>query len=76
MPLPKTESPGRLLTDLASRGIRMTGQRRIIVGIIETADRHLDAAQILRKAQKIDPGINRCDRLSDTLTPEATRISG
>jgi Fur family ferric uptake transcriptional regulator len=37
----------------------MTGQRRIIVGIIETADRHLDAAQILRKAQKIDPGINR-----------------
>ena len=59
MPLPKTETPGRLLTDLASRGIRMTGQRRIIVGIIETADRHLDAAQILRKAQKIDPGINR-----------------
>ena len=59
MPLPKTESPGRLLNDLSSRGIRLTGQRRIIVGIIETADRHLDAAQILRRAQKIDPRINR-----------------
>ena len=59
MPLPQTESPGRLLTALASRGIRLTNQRRIIVGIIETADRHLDAAQILRKAQKLDSGVNR-----------------
>jgi Fur family ferric uptake transcriptional regulator len=59
MPLPQTESPGRLLTLLASRGIRLTNQRRIIVGIIETADRHLDAAQILRKAQKLDAGVNR-----------------
>ena len=59
MPLPKTEFPGRLITVLSSRGLRMTGQRRIIIGIIETADRHLDASQILRKAQKIDSGINK-----------------
>ena len=59
MPLPQTEAPGRLLTMLASRGIRITNQRRIIVGIIEMADRHLDAAQILRKAKKLDHGVDR-----------------
>jgi Fur family ferric uptake transcriptional regulator len=59
MPLPQTESPGRLLTLLAARGLRLTSQRRIIVGIIETADRHLDATMILRKAQKLDSGVNR-----------------
>ena len=59
MPLPQTEAPGRLLTMLASRGIRITNQRRIIVGIIEMADRHLDAAQILRKAKKLDHRVDR-----------------
>jgi len=41
---------------LASRGIRITNQRRIIVGIIEMADRHLDATQhfcrIMRELQR------------------------
>ena len=59
MPLPQTASPGRLLTMLASRGIRITNQRRVIVGIIEMADRHLDAAQILRKAQRLDHRVDR-----------------
>ena len=59
MPLPQTEAPGRLLTMLASRGIRITNQRRVIVGIIEMADRHLDAAQILRKAQRLDHRVDR-----------------
>ena len=59
MPLPQTETPGALQTALLSRGIRMTRQRRIILEIIETAKQHLDAAQILRKAAKIDPDINR-----------------
>jgi Fur family transcriptional regulator, ferric uptake regulator len=59
MPLPETASPGRLQSMLASRGLRMTTQRRIIVGIIETANRHLDAAQILRRAQRLDAQINR-----------------
>ena len=36
---PETESPRRI-----------TNQRRIIVGIIETANRHLDAAQILSES--------------------------
>ena len=44
---------------LASRGIRITNQRRVIVGIIEMADRHLDAAQILRKARRLDHRVDR-----------------
>jgi Fur family transcriptional regulator, ferric uptake regulator len=37
----------------------MTRQRRAILGIIETASHHLDAAQILRKAQKQEPEVDR-----------------
>lgn len=59
MPLPQTEMPGRLLEELNARGIRVTRQRRAILGIIETANRHLNASQILRKAKRHDPAINR-----------------
>ena len=59
MPLPQTEQPGRLQAELVSRGIRMTRQRRTILSIVETARQHLDAGQILRKARKIDPEIDR-----------------
>jgi len=37
----------------------MTRQRRVILEIIETATQHLDAAQILRKAVRVDANINR-----------------
>lgn len=59
MPLPQTEIPGRLQAQLSERGIRLTGQRRAILGVIETAEKHLDASQILRKARKIDPSVDR-----------------
>jgi Fur family transcriptional regulator, ferric uptake regulator len=59
MPLPQTEIPGRLQALLAERGIRMTGQRRAILSVIETANKHLDANQILRKSQKLDPSVDR-----------------
>ncbi len=59
MPMPKTEAPGSLQAELMSRGVRMTRQRRVILNIIETAKKHLDAGQILRKAQKVDDSINR-----------------
>ncbi|HYM75625.1 MAG TPA: transcriptional repressor [Candidatus Dormibacteraeota bacterium] len=59
MPLPETEIPGRLQALLAQRGIRMTGPRRAILNVIETANKHLDASQILRKAQKSDPSVDR-----------------
>jgi Fe2+ or Zn2+ uptake regulation protein len=59
MPLPKTEVPGRLQAHFAERGIRMTEQRRAILSVMETASKHLDAAQILRKAQRIDASVDR-----------------
>jgi Fur family ferric uptake transcriptional regulator len=59
MPLPQTEMPGHLQSKLAQRGIRMTQQRRAILSVIETAKKHLDASQILRKAQKADPLVDR-----------------
>ena len=59
MPLPETEIPGRLQALLAQRGIRMTGPRRAILNVIETANKHLDASQILRMAQKSDPSVDR-----------------
>jgi Fur family ferric uptake transcriptional regulator len=59
MPLPRTEVPGHLQGLLAERGIRMTQQRRAILSVIETAKKHLDASQILRKAQRIDASVDR-----------------
>lgn len=59
MPLPQTEAAGRLQAELTARGVRMTRQRRTILAIIETAKQHLDASQILRRAQKADSGIDR-----------------
>ncbi len=40
MPMPKTEAPGRLQAELMARGVRMTRQRRTILGVIETAKTH------------------------------------
>ena len=59
MPLPETEQSSRLQVELMSRGMRMTRQRRTILSVVETAQQHLDASQLLRKARKIDPGIDR-----------------
>ena len=59
MPLPQTEAPGSLQAELTTRGVRMTRQRRVILGIVETASTHLDAMQILDHAQSLDPKIDR-----------------
>ena len=48
-----------LVEGLASRGIRMTSQRRALVETIQSAERHLDAASLLEQARKRDPRINR-----------------
>jgi Fur family transcriptional regulator, ferric uptake regulator len=59
MPLPQTEMPGRLQAQFAEHGIRMTHQRRAILSVMETASKHLDASQILRKARKLDASVDR-----------------
>jgi Fur family transcriptional regulator, ferric uptake regulator len=59
LPFPQTEAPGRLQAELMSRGLRMTRQRRTILSVVETAKQHLDASQILRRARKLDPQVDR-----------------
>jgi Fur family ferric uptake transcriptional regulator len=53
------EPPGRLQQELSARGIRLTRQRRILLQVMETARRHLDAGEILRRAQRLDPHVHR-----------------
>lgn len=53
------EPPGHLQSELGKRGIRLTRQRRVLLQVMETARRHLDAGEILERAQKIDPNITR-----------------
>jgi Fur family transcriptional regulator, ferric uptake regulator len=48
-----------LMSELTARGVRITAQRRLIVGIIQDSPRHLDAATLLELAKKKDPGIDR-----------------
>lgn len=48
-----------LLQELSSRGVRMTGQRKVLVELIQESEDHLDAATLLERARQRDPGINR-----------------
>ena len=48
-----------LLQELTLRGVRITGQRRVLIETIQEADRHLDAATLLTLARKRDRQINR-----------------
>lgn len=57
MPLPQFEI--RLQALLSERGVRMTDQRCAILSVLETANKHLDASQILRKAQNVDASVDR-----------------
>lgn len=53
------EPPGHLQRELSARGIRLTRQRRVVLQVMETARRHLDAAEILERARKINSHITR-----------------
>jgi Fur family ferric uptake transcriptional regulator len=53
------EPPGRLQQELGKRGIRLTRQRRVLLQVMETARRHLDAGEILERAQKLDSNVTR-----------------
>jgi Fur family transcriptional regulator, ferric uptake regulator len=53
------EPPGRLRRELGARKIRVTRQRRVLLQVMEGAHRHLDADEVLERAQAIDPNITR-----------------
>ena len=55
----ETISRTSLIQELMASGVRMTAQRRLLVGIIQTSSRHLDAASLLQEARKHDPTIDR-----------------
>jgi Fur family transcriptional regulator, ferric uptake regulator len=48
-----------LMKELVARGVRMTAQRRLLVGIIQDSSRHLDAATLLKVARQKDADIDR-----------------
>ena len=51
--------PGRLREALEGRGVRLTRQRRVLLEVMDQAERHLSADAILERAQKIDPNVHR-----------------
>ena len=53
------EPAGHLQRELSARGIRLTRQRRVVLQVMESAEHHLDAFEILDRAQAIDKGITR-----------------
>lgn len=48
-----------LMKQLIQRGIRLTAQRRLLVGIIQESPKHLDAATLLKIAKQKDSEIDR-----------------
>lgn len=50
---------GRLQEALTKRGVRLTRQRRVLLEVMDNAERHLDADAILDRAQKLDPRVHR-----------------
>lgn len=48
-----------LLSALKTRGVRLTAQRRALIETIQSATKHLDAADLLALARERDPRINR-----------------
>jgi Fur family transcriptional regulator, ferric uptake regulator len=53
------ERPGRLAAALQKRGVRLTRQRRVLLGVMDGAESHLDADTILERAQKVDSRVHR-----------------
>ena len=53
------EPDGSLQRQLSERGIRLTRQRRVVLQVMESASRHMDAEEILGHAQAIDKDITR-----------------
>ena len=53
---PSAES---LLDRMQARGLRVTHQRRLLAELLESAQEHLDAEEVYRRARRRDPEIHR-----------------
>ena len=49
----------RLLDRMRERGLRLTGQRKIVADLLETAEEHLDAESVYRRAKEKDGTVHR-----------------
>jgi len=48
-----------LLNRMHARGLRLTHQRRLVADLLESAEEHLDAEEVYRRARQRDPEIHR-----------------
>lgn len=48
-----------LLDRMQARGLRVTHQRRLLAELLESAQEHLDAEEVYRRARRRDPEIHR-----------------
>ena len=53
----KGNGPSRIELLCAQKGLRLTGQRRVIAGILSDARDHPDVEEVHRRAVRIDKGI-------------------
>ena len=51
--------PGRLEKALEKKGVRLTRQRRVLLQVMDRAERHLAADEILERAQRVDSRVHR-----------------
>ena len=56
-PAPTHDLP--LVERMKSMGLRLTGQRRVLAELLETASDHLDAEQVYQRARAKDSSIHR-----------------
>jgi Fur family ferric uptake transcriptional regulator len=50
--------PGQIERLCIERGLRMTGQRRVVARVLSEANDHPDAEDVYRRASKLDPKIS------------------
>ena len=50
--------PETILERCEARGLRMTGQRRTIAGVLETSEDHPDVEELYARATAVDPNIS------------------
>ena len=55
----RTLPDDRLIERMKARGLRLTGQRKIVAGLLETAEEHLDAESVYRRAKAKDSPVHR-----------------
>jgi Fur family ferric uptake transcriptional regulator len=58
MPAPTDEATSRIERRCSELGLRMTGQRRIIMRVLSEADDHPDVEEVFRRANRIDSRIS------------------